>query len=86
MYRDYGRDVGLVSFQYSMYGYYMGAVLLQGSDDGGSTYTTLWSKTGNQGSGWFGATVSISSGYPQWLRFQYTAGSSYRGDFALDYV
>jgi hypothetical protein len=86
MYRDFGDDVASVSFQYHMYGGTMGAVLLQGSDDGGSTYTTLWSKSGNQGNAWYGADVSIGSGYPQWLQFVYTSGSSYTGDFALDEV
>ena len=86
MYRNFGDDVASVSFQYSMYGGTMGTALLQGSDDGGSTYTTLWSKSGNQGNAWYGADVSIGSGYPQWLKFVYTSGSSYTGDFALDKV
>ena len=86
MYRDFGDDVASVSFQYSMYGETMGTALLQGSDDGGSTYTTLWSKSGNQGNAWYSAGVSIGTGYPQWLKFVYTSGSSYTGDFALDEV
>ena len=61
MVRDFGDDVTSVSFQYSMYGAAMGTALLQGSDDGGSTYTTLWSKSENQGNAWYGAVVSIGS-------------------------
>ena len=64
----------------------MGAVLLQGSGDGGSTYTTLWSKSGNQGNAWYGADMSIGSGYLKWLQFVYTSGSSHTGDFAIDEV
>ena len=86
MYRDFGDGVASVSFQYSMYGRTMGTALLQGSDDGGLTYSTLWSKSGNQGDAWYGGGVSIGSGYPQWLKFVYTSGSSYTGDFALDEV
>ena len=88
MYRDFGVDVAGVSFQYSMYGAAMGTALLQGSADGGSTYTTLWSNSGNQGDAWYAADVSMSGKYSQLqlLKFVYTSGSNYLGDFALDYV
>ena len=33
-----------------------------------AAYTTLWSKSGNQGDTWHGADVSIASGYPQLLK------------------
>ena len=53
----------------------MGTVELQGAasvsdGDGSSNYTTLWSKSGNLGTGWNSAVVDVSSstGY-EWLRF-----------------
>ena len=75
-----------VSFQYHMYGATMGTAWLQGSDDGGSTYSDLWYKSGNQGDAWKSATVSIGSAGTEWLKFVYTSGSSHTGDFALDMV
>ena len=84
--RDFGNEgVASVSFQYHMYGASMGTVKLAGSDDGGSTYTTLWSKSGNEGNAWFSATVAPGASY-QVLKFMYKSGSSFTGDFALDDV
>ena len=59
-------------------------VFLSNCPDGGSTFvTTLWSKGGNQGSTWKSADVSIAVSIEQ-LKFVYTSGSSFTGDFALD--
>ena len=84
--RTFNEDVRRVSFQYHMYGSTIGNVVLQGSDDGGSTYTTLWSKSGNLGDSWYGATVNIGTKGSQDLKFVYVSGSSVTGDFALDAV
>ena len=87
MQRDLGDNVALsVSFHYHMYGSTMGTVWLQGSNDGGSTYTNMWSKSGNLGNSWQGADVSVGTAGTQWLRFVYLSGSGYYGDFALDEV
>ena len=89
MYRNFGRDVVYVSFhyRYSMYGATMGTALLQRSTDGGSTYTTLWSKSGNRGDVWQGANCTLPPTESfQRLKFVCTPGSSYTGDFALDFV
>ena len=51
--RDFGGSVVLVSFQYHMWGGTKGTALLQGSGDGRSTYTTLWSNSGDGGGLWF---------------------------------
>ena len=84
---DSGLDVVSVSFYYHMWSVYsgMGTVLLQGSGDGDS-YTTLWSKAGNQATDWRSATVSLGSAGTQRLRFVYTSGGNFYGDFALDEV
>ena len=80
----------------------MGTVVLYGSGDAeplfgtaGSTYTQIWSKSGDQGIDWHKATITIDSTYlsaahvyPQWLKFVYTSGSGSEptGDMALDNV
>ena len=79
MYKYTGGLVAAVNFSYHMYGADMGTVLLQGSasvDDDGSSYTTLWSKSGNSGNSWLSATVRVSSSGYDWLRFHYTSGTS----------
>ena len=59
----------------------MGTVQLQASDDA-SSWSTLWSKSGNMGDAWSSASLSVD-GYA-YLRFYYVSGSGYYGDFALD--
>ena len=86
MYRDFGGEVGSLSFDYHMYGSDMGSVVLGGSRDDGSSYTILWSKSGDQGNTWASASVTISSNFPIYLKFTYTSGSGYQGDLALDDV
>ena len=82
-----GGRVSEVSFQYSMYGATMGTVLLQGCDSvDDDASTTLWSKSGNLGSTWLSAVVDISGYDYDCLRFEYTGGSSYTGDFSLDNI
>lgn len=55
----------------------MGTVLLQGSGDGRSTYTTLWSKSGDEGGGWCGANVSVKRGEVRWLE---SRGQRWQGE------
>ena len=65
----------------------MGSLKLEASDDGCSTYTTLWSKSGNQGNSWRTATVETAhqSSY-SCIRFVGVTANSYRGDIGLDDV
>ncbi|MFC2104736.1 M4 family metallopeptidase [Bacteroidota bacterium] len=73
------------SFAYHMYGTAMGTIQLQASTDG-TSWTTLWTKSGDQGNSWNNATVSLSSyfGTSVQLRYVATTGSSYTSDFAID--
>ena len=80
----------------------MGSIVLYGSGDAEplfgtpeSTYTQIWSKSGDQDNDWHKATITIDSTYlsaahfyPQWLKFVYTSGSGSEptGDMALDNV
>ena len=78
----------------------MGEVVLYGSGDTEplfgttlSTYHQIWSKSGNQGTDWHTAQITIDSDYlsqahvyPQWLKLVYTSGAKleYTSDFAID--
>lgn len=75
----------IVNFKYHMYGSNMGTLLLRASTNNGVSWTTAWSESGNQGNSWQDATVNLGSysGVVK-LRFDYTTGSSYRGDCAID--
>ncbi|MBU8892286.1 MAG: S8 family serine peptidase [Bacteroidales bacterium] len=73
------------NFAYHMYGSSMGTMELQASIDG-TSWTTLWTKSGDQGNSWYNATVSLSSYYGSSVQLRYvaTTASSYRSDFAID--
>ncbi|QSE97887.1 S8 family serine peptidase [Fulvivirga lutea] len=72
-------------FKYHMYGSTMGSLNLQASTDG-TSWTSVWSESGNQGNSWLTANVDLSSyaGDVVKLRFVGTTGSNYTGDIAID--
>ncbi len=76
-----------ISFDYHMYGASMGTLELMAKIDGG-TWTTIWSKSGNQGNSWQTANVSLAdyAGYVFQLKFFGTTGSSYTSDITVDNV
>lgn len=76
------------AFSYHMYGSTMGTLNVDVSDDNGSTWSTLWSKTGDQNDIWHRDTVDLSAytGSTVKLRFHGTTGSSYYSDMAIDAV
>ena len=65
-----------VTFQYHMYGATMGSVILESGvpagEAGGTTWTTIWSKSGNLGDQWNQA-VAFAPQSPTMLRFTYVA-------------
>ncbi|MGB3464913.1 MAG: GEVED domain-containing protein, partial [Cyclobacteriaceae bacterium] len=75
------------NFSYHMYGSNMGTLRLEASVDG-TSWTELWSLTGNQGNSWNTANVSLSaySGSTIKLRFRGTTGSSWQSDMAIDNI
>ncbi|MBL85353.1 MAG: hypothetical protein CMO82_01700 [Winogradskyella sp.] len=73
-----------MTFQYHMYGSAMGTLRLQAKVNGSSTWTTIWSLSGNQGNSWQEAEVSLASYSTVQLRFQNTTGTSYTGDATID--
>ncbi|BDS11020.1 trypsin-like peptidase domain-containing protein [Aureispira anguillae] len=76
-----------LTFKYHMYGATsMGNLKLEASTDG-TTWTSIWSKAGNQGNSWQTATVSLAaytSANNLKLRFNGTTGTTWQGDMAVD--
>lgn len=73
------------TFSYHMYGSSMGTLDLQ-ANTGGSTWTSIWSLSGNQGNQWSTANVDLGTyaGGTVSLRFVGTTSTSYRSDMAID--
>ena len=83
-----GVTAATFTFKYHMYGATsMGTLKLQASTNG-STWTDVWTKSGNQGNSWLAASVDLTSykGSTAQLRFYATTGSTYQGDMAIDDV
>lgn len=75
------------NFRYHMYGAAaMGGLVLEASADNGSTWSNIWSVTGNQGNSWLSASVSLAAyaGGDVKLRFAGTTGTTWQGDMAID--
>ena len=81
-------DNANLSFDYHMYGTSMGSLTLNISVDGGTNWTSLWSKAGNQGNNWFHEIIDLDNyvGGNILLRFTGITGSSYLSDMALDNI
>ncbi|WP_299189834.1 endonuclease [uncultured Aquimarina sp.] len=77
-----------ISFKYHMYGTSaMGSLSLEASLDG-TTWMSIWSKSGNQGNSWQTASVNLASylGEKVQLRFNGITGTTWQGDMAVDAV
>lgn len=82
-------DIQNAHFYYSMYGADMGYLLFQTSSDSGSTWTSRWAKSGNQGTSWHYANVSISDPDSDSItnaRFYAITGDGWSSDIAIDDV
>ncbi len=79
-----GQSNATLSFQYQMTGNAVGTLSLQAST--GSSYTTIFSRTGNQGAAWQTATVSLAAYANQevQLRLVVNTTGSWQGDIAVD--
>jgi hypothetical protein len=74
-----------LSFAYHMYGGSIGTLNVDASDDGGVTWTNLWTLSGDQGNVWNQANVDLSTYSGQIdVRIQGIKGTSYTGDIAID--
>ncbi|MCB0549118.1 MAG: T9SS type A sorting domain-containing protein [Phaeodactylibacter sp.] len=75
------------SFRYHMYGASsMGSLQLQVRQAGSSTWSTVWSRSGNQGNTWLAANIDLSAfaGNGVELRYVGTTGTTWQGDMAID--
>lgn len=75
-----------ISFGYHMYGSNMGSLELQSSTDNGTSWSTIWSASGNKGNSWLSANVSLTVGSSEKLRFRGTTGNGWSSDLAIDNI
>ncbi|TXE19029.1 T9SS type A sorting domain-containing protein [Psychroserpens burtonensis] len=84
-----GQNQATFNFKYHMYGASaMGNLKLAVSTDNGSSWTTVWTKSGNQGNSWQDATIDLSTYVNSnvKLRFDGTTGTTWQGDMAVDAI
>ncbi len=76
------------SFNYHMFGTDMGTLDVEISEDAGATWTSIWTKTGNQGNAWQTTNLDLSAytGSNVQLRFNRVTGSTWRADIAIDNI
>ena len=76
------------SFNYHMYGTDMGTLDVEISEDDGATWTSIWTKTGNQGNAWQTTNLNLSAytGSNVQVRFNRVTGSTWRADIGIDNI
>ncbi len=76
------------SFKYHMQGSAIGTLSVEASTDNGSSWTSVFAKSGDQGGAWNVENIDLSSytGSPVQLRFNAVTGNSWQGDIAIDEV
>lgn len=74
------------SFGYHMYGQTQGNLDIDVSTDGGLTWNTVWTLSGDQGDQWNRDTLSLAAytGNTVRLRFAFVSGSNFYSDVAID--
>lgn len=80
-----GRSEAAFSFKNHMYGTNVGSLTVQGSIDG-TTWTNLWTDSGNKGNQWNTISVNLSSylGQSVKLRIVGVTGGGWSSDIAVD--
>ena len=80
-----GKSEATFSFKNHMYGTNVGSLTVQGSIDG-TTWTNLWTDSGNKGNQWNTISVNLSSylGQSVKLRIVGVTGSGWSSDIAVD--
>ena len=71
-----------------MNGATMGTLNVDVTTDGGTTWNTEWTLSGNQGQPWVETIVPLNTyaGQIIQVRMSYTSGTSFTGDCAIDYL
>lgn len=77
-----------MTFDYHMYGATMGTLTLEASTNNGTSWTPVWTLSGDQGNAWSSALVNLSAyaGSNTILRFNGVTGTSYTGDMSIDRI
>ncbi len=77
-----------MTFKYHMTGNAVGVLRLEASNDNGSTWSQIWSKSSDQGSAWNDANVDLTSYASNSVQFRFigTSGSGWQGDMAVDTI
>lgn len=77
-----------LTFNYQMTGNAVGVLNIEASVDNGSSWTQLWSRSGDQGSGWNDGEIDLSAyaGGTLQLRLNGVSGNSWQGDIAVDNI
>ncbi|MEP1033825.1 S8 family serine peptidase [Ekhidna sp.] len=80
-----GESSATFSFQYHMYGSNVGSLTAQASTDG-TSWTNLWTLSGNQGNSWQTVNVDLAAylGGNVKLRMVGTTGNGWSSDIAID--
>ena len=82
------QSAAIFSFQNHMYGNNVGSLTVQASLDG-TTWSTLWTESGNQGDQWNEVSINLSAFLGEdsvRLRFVGTTGNGWSSDIAIDDV
>lgn len=77
-----------LSFYYHLYGFNVNQLSLSLSLDGGTTWSTLWSISGDQGDRWQRQYIDLGGfdGQVALFRFIAKSGAGFRGDIAIDEI
>jgi hypothetical protein len=64
----------------------MGSLALEISDDNGASWSSIWSKNGNQGNSWYSASINLNAYTGKTIRFRFNGitGTTWQGDMAVD--
>ncbi len=83
-----GLSEAYFSFYYHMYGFTMGSLDLEISVDDGSTWTNIFTLSGNQGNEWFNETIDLNAYVGGNVKFRFigTTGNNYWSDIAIDHI
>ena len=77
------------NFSYHIFGAAdVGTLDLEISNDNGTTWTSIWNISGNQGNSWFNANISLDAyvGGSVQIRFNRFVGSTWQADIAIDNI
>ncbi|WP_438426104.1 choice-of-anchor B family protein [Aquimarina macrocephali] len=77
------------TFAYHMFGASdMGSIAVEASTNDGASWTSIWSKTGNQGNSWNTINLDLSQyiGEALKLRFNRVTGATWQADIAIDNI